>query len=125
MPVKVCEILRLFAIFWTLTADARCRAYRDKLSGELAKLEQQQRMAQLSERRSALAAERRATGSALAALSSPPSEAEVTAAGGGALRTALIDAALAGEKEREAIASELRRVRGEYDVAKWKGRWSG
>jgi len=106
---------RLRAAFGTLTADARCKAYRDKLSGELAKLEQQQRMAQLSERRLELAAERRGTASALAA----------TPAEDGALRAALLKAAAAGEAEREEITAELKRVRDEFDALKWKGRWSG
>ena len=96
-------------------ADARCKAYRDKLSGELAKLEQQQRMAQLSERRLELAAERRGTASALAA----------TPAEDGALSAALLKAAAAGEAEREEITAELKRVRDEFDALKWKGRWSG
>ena len=106
---------RLRAAFGTLTADARCKATGEKLSGELAKLEQQQRMAQLSERRLELAAERRGTASALAA----------TPAEDGALRAALLKAAAAGEAEREEITAELKRVRDEFDALKWKGRWSG
>ena len=72
-------------------------------------------MAQLSERRLELAAERRGTASALAAA---PAE-------DGELRAALLKAAAAGEAEREEIAAELKRVRDEFDALKWKGRWSG
>ena len=72
-------------------------------------------MAQLSERRLELAAERRGTASALAAA---PAE-------DGELRAALLKAAAAGEAEREEITAELKRVRDEFDALKWKGRWSG
>lgn len=107
---------RVRAALTALVADEACQRYRRKAEDELAKHEQQQRIAQLAERRREQSAETDALARLIGALDLE--EDELARA---SFLTAQHDLMI---NERQRTVTELRRVRREYDALKWKGRWT-
>ena len=116
------------------TAPLRCAAFKAKASGELARHEMLQRGEQLASRRLEQAADAAAIGRLLSGASGRTSggdggAGDGGAGGGGALeresRDGLERALRELQGEWRETTAELQRVRREYDLAKWKGRWAG
>ena len=126
---------RLRAAFVSLVSDPASIAYAEKAASELIQQERMQRMEQLASRRAEQAADAAAVGRWLVGLSSTvdTSLGNASADGGphgspsGAHAQSHQLLALSARLETEchATLSELSVVREEYDLEKWRGRWSG
>ena len=104
--------------------------YAEKASAERTQHERMQRMEQLAIRRVEQAADAAAMGRWLAGLSATVDGSDASAGGDewrGSLsepHQQLLAVSARLEREWDETVTELKVVREEYDLAKWKGRWS-